>query len=307
MEFPNFHMKKIHPKNEDIAAVLNRIADLLEAQGANRYRVKAYRRGAQVVADLNQEAADLALEGEGRQLEDLPDIGPGIAGTAREYVHTGRSGLLELLEGQIAPEDLFTTVPGIGEELARHIHVELNIDTLEELELAAHDGRLERVDGIGQRRAEAIRNSVGAILNRSGRRRAQRMRRFEHASGTAGENVSAERPSVGVILAVDEEYRRRADAGTLKTIAPRRFNPEGKSWLPIVHTEKEGWHFTALYSNTARAHELNKTRDWVVVYFERDGEEEQCTVVTEQGGPLRGRRVVRGREKECRAHYSAGH
>jgi DNA polymerase (family 10) len=298
-------MKKIHPTSEDIAAVLNRIADLLEAQDANRYRVKAYRRGAQVIADLNQEAADLALEGEGRKLEDLPDIGPGIAGTVREYVHTGRSGLLELLEGQIAPEDLFTTVPGIGAELARQIHLELDIDTLEELELAAHDGRLERVDGIGQRRAEAIRNSVGAILNRSGRRRAQRMRRFERASGAAGEKDSAERPPVGVVLAVDAEYRRRADAGTLKTIAPRRFNPEGISWLPIMHTEKEGWHFTALYSNTARAHELNKTRDWVVVYFERDGEEEQCTVVTEQFGPLQGRRVVRGREKECRVHYAA--
>lgn len=154
---------------------------------------------------------------------------------------------------------------------------------------------------------EAIRNSVGAILNRSGRRRAQRMRRFERASGAAGEKDSAERPAVDVVLAVDAEYRQRADAGTLKTIAPRRFNPEGKSWLPIMHTEKEGWRFTALYSNTARAHELNKTRDWVVVYFERNGEEAQCTVVTEQAGPLRGRRVVRGREKECRTHYSAVH
>lgn len=107
------------------------------------------------------------------------------------------------------------------------------------------------------------------------------------------------------ILAVDAEYRRQAAAGNLKTIAPRRFNPEGKSWLPIMHTEKQGWRFTALYSNTARAHDLGKTGDWVVIYCERNGEEEQCTVVTEQTGPLQGRRVIRGREKECRAHYSA--
>ena len=83
------------------------------------------------------------------------------------------------------------------------------------------------------------------------------------------------------------------------------FNPDGKSWLPIMHTEKAGWHFTALYSNTARAHDLNKTRDWVVLYFERDGDEDQCTVVTEQTGVLKGRRVVRGREKDCRDHYGA--
>lgn len=56
------------------------------------------------------------------------------------------------LEGEVAPEDLFTTVPGIGDELARRIHDALEIETLEELELAAHDGRLQTVDGFGPRR-----------------------------------------------------------------------------------------------------------------------------------------------------------
>ena len=106
------------------------------------------------------------------------------------------------------------------------------------------------------------------------------------------------------ILNVDNEYRRKAGAGRLKTIAPRRFNPERKSWLPILHTQREGWDFTALFSNTARAHELGKTGDWVIVYYERDGHENQCTVVTENVGRLKGRRVVRGRENECVGHYS---
>lgn len=48
--------------------------------------------------------------------------------------------------------------------------------------------------------------------------------------------------------------------------APRRFNPKGKAWLPILHTQRGPWHFTALYSNTARAHDLKKTGDWVVLY-----------------------------------------
>ncbi len=56
----------------------------------------------------------------------------------------------------------------------------------------------------------------------------------------------------------------------------------------------------ALFSNTARAHELGRTGDWVVLFYERNGDSGQCTVVTETRGPLAGRRVVRGRESECR-------
>ena len=294
----------MNPTNEEITGVLIRIADLLQAQDANRYRVNAYRRAAKVISDLDQSAAAMAVSDDGRKLEGLPDIGPSIAGAIRQYVETGRSGLLQRLEGQISPEDLFTTVPGIGEELARRIHVELDIDTLEELELAAHERRLEKVSGIGHRRAASIQDSVGAILNRSSRRRARRIRRLEQAAQSDDAVSSTTRPSVKVILDVDKKYRHRAGAGKLKTIAPRRFNPGRKSWLPIMHTEKNGWRFTAMFSNTARAHDLKKTDDWVVVYFEKDGEEDQCTVVTEQRGPLKGRRVARGREKDCFAYYS---
>jgi hypothetical protein len=72
-----------------------------------------------------------------------------------------------------------------------------------------------------------------------------------------------------------------------------------------MHARRENWHFTALYSNTARAHELGRTRDWVVVYFYDDEHAEgQHTVVTEARGALAGKRVVRGREAECRAFYA---
>ena len=97
----------------------------------------------------------------------------------------------------------------------------------------------------------------------------------------------------------------KAARGALATIAPRRFNPTGEAWLPILHTEREDWSFTVLFSNTQRAHELQKTRDWVVVYFHTASEPEgQCTIVTERTGPLAGRRVVRGREIECRSRYA---
>jgi hypothetical protein len=70
-------------------------------------------------------------------------------------------------------------------------------------------------------------------------------------------------------------------------------------------TNREGWTFTVLYSNTAQAHELEKTDDWVVIYYKRDGKERQNTVVTETQGPLKGKRVVRGRALENQQHYEA--
>ena len=300
-------MQIAYPSNEDVADVLERVAALLEAQDANPYRVRAYGKAARLVANHDESVAELADMKEGKKLEDLPDIGKSIAGSIREFVHTRRLGLLERLEGQVSPEDLFTTVPGIGDELARRIHSELHIDTLEELELAAHDGRLDKVPGIGDRRARAIRDTVASILSRSTRRRARRLHHLPKEREAMGRATPPLHPEVRMILEVDAEYRNKAREGRLRTIAPRRFNPEGKSWLPILHARKHGWDFTVLFSNTSRAHELGKTRDWVVVYYERDGHENQCTVVTEHQGPLKGQRVVRGRERECRDQYFQNH
>ena len=74
----------------------------------------------------------------------------------------------------------------------------------------------------------------------------------------------------------------------------------------MLHTTRQGWHFTALYSNTARAHQLGHTRDWVVIFHYDDDhhEEAQNTVVTEPRGSLVGHRVVRGREADCLAYYA---
>lgn len=114
-------------------------------------------------------------------------------------------------------------------------------------------------------------------------------------------------PSVAVLLEVDREYREKAAAGELPKIAPRRFNPEHKAWLPVLHTRFGPWHFTALFSNTERAHDLHRVYDWVVIYYsDPDDVEGQATVVTERRGALTGERVVRGREPECARYYGPG-
>jgi Holliday junction resolvasome RuvABC DNA-binding subunit len=286
------------PSNEEVADLLDRVGDLLQAQEANPFRVRAYQGAARQVRTLEVSVADL-FGTEGKEgLEKMPGIGRRLASAILEYVRTGRLRLLDRLEGEIDPEDLFRTIPGVGEKLAHRIHEALGIDTLEEMEEAAHDGRLEKVAGLGRRRIRAVQNELDAVLSRSGRRRARRFR-----TADAPENRQAP-PSVPTILEVDREYRTRAEKGQLKRIAPRRFNPEGKAWLPLWHADREGWNFTVLYSNTALAHRRGKTRDWVVIFYERDGLEGQCTVVTEtRGGSLQGRRVIRGRETECKDFY----
>jgi hypothetical protein len=102
---------------------------------------------------------------------------------------------------------------------------------------------------------------------------------------------------------VDQAYREKAKVGELIQIAPRRFNPKRKAWLPIMHDEREGWDLTAFYSNTARAHKLGATHDRVVIYSERDSNQGHDTVVTPKGSPLAGQRVVRGREAACSRYY----
>jgi len=110
---------------------------------------------------------------------------------------------------------------------------------------------------------------------------------------------------VELILEMDAEYREKAAARKLKMIAPRLLNPEKKAWLPLLAASRKGWKFTIMFSNTATAHNLGKTNDWVVVYYESGKGENQCTVVTEQRGAMKGKRVIRGREKECGMFYGS--
>jgi putative hydrolase len=277
------------PLNQRIADKLREAAALLAQQGANPFRVQAYRRAADTLVRLQIDVCDLFVREGLEGLLALPAIGHSIAGAIAEILRTGRWNQLERLRGTLDPEHLFQTIPGVGPQLAHHIHEALHVDTLEALEIAAHDGRLEAVPGIGPRRAAILRATLAAILGRS---RAQR-------------TPSLQEPSVTILLEVDREYSEEAQAGNLHTIAPRRFNPEGKAWLPVLHTRRDGWHFTLLYSNTARAHALGRTTDWVVIYFYADDDhrEGQRTVVTETHGALRDRRVVRGREVECGTYY----
>jgi hypothetical protein len=272
------------------AAMVDRLARLLEVQRANPYRVDAWRAAASKLQSsaepLETVTREHGLDGVKRAL----GVGDGVASALYELFSTGRLRMLERLEGRVAPEDLFLTVPGMGPTLASHAHARLGIETLEELELAANDGSLERVAGFGPRRVAMVREAIAGMLQHSMRRS---YRRSPQATPPPHEA-----PNVDLLLRIDSDYRAKAERGELPVIAPSRFNPSRAAWLPVLHAEGGGFTFTAMFSNTARAHRLGRTRDWVVIYFERDGHESQCTVVTELRGPKAGQRVVRGRENE---------
>ena len=271
--------------NQTAAESFRQCAEILRQQKANPFRINAYVRAAQTLESLPSDAREILREEGIEGLIRLPAIGRGLAAALEELARTGRLSRLDRLRGESSPETLFQTLPGVGPTLARSIHDSLHVDTLEALEIAAHDGRLAAVPGIGARRAAAIRAGLAALLGQKG----------------VARRTGQESPTVAQLLDVDREYRRRAAAGKLPKITPRRFNPEARAWLPILHTDRDSWHFTALYSNTARAHELGRTEDWVVVYFyDGDHQEGQHTIVTETHGSLKGQRVVRGREAECR-------
>jgi hypothetical protein len=271
--------------NRIIAKKLLDYANFLEGREANLYRVRAYRRAADTVQSLDRPVKEILAE-EGRNgLEALPGIGRHLSYTLDGLVTTGEFRTHDNEEGHIDPEQLLTSLPGVGPHLARRIHERLGIDTLEELERAAHEGRLREL-GIGSKR---LRGLIDALSGR--------LRRFRLTEPVVGE------PSVADLLAVDAEYREQADQTMLPLLAPRRFNPKREPWLPLLKTTRHGWRCRALYSNTALANRLRQTRDWVVIYFDDGQTSGQRTIVTETRGDLRGRRVVRGRERESRQHY----
>ena len=278
--------------NKEVAKKLRQIAALLEKQNANPFRINAYRRAANTVDALNVSVQEL-IEKQGIiGLTTLHGIGQGIARSIYEYIATGKMTRLESLQGESDPIRLFKQIPGVGTKIAHEIYEQLHINTLEALEVAAHNGRLSKLSSIGKNRMESIQTWLDKVL---GTRRSQYLA-----------IKPIQEPAISLLLQIDLRYCNAAVQNKLPKIAPKRFNPSGKAWLPILHSSRGDWHFTMMYSNSRRAHDLGRTRDWVIIYYyDKDHlHEGQNTVVTETHGQLKGKRVVRGRELECQEYYS---
>ena len=265
--------------NREVADRFRLAADLLETQHADPYRVRAYRRGADTLLQLREPASAIYRRDGVPGLMALPAIGEMLSLAIADLVDFGHWRWLDRLQGQIEPEKVLATVAGIGPGLAGRIHDELGIETLEELEAAANDGRLATVEGFGPKRVRSVKDSLAG--------------RFRDRRRSAVRQVERE-PSTEELIGINDEYRDKVGRGVLPMIAPRRFNPSGARWLPILHTTRGPRHYTAMYSNTARAHTLGHTHDWVVIYADAP-DQGVWTVVTDTRGPRAGQQHVRGR------------
>jgi DNA polymerase/3'-5' exonuclease PolX len=154
------------PDTLQVAMRLREAAQLLQAQGASPYRVGAYRNAADSIAHHPRDVRAI-FEAEGvKGLDAIPRVGLGIASAVAEMLATQRWRQLERLRDAADAATVFRSVPGVGPALAQRFHEELHVRTLEDLEAAANDGRLERVRGVGARRAAAVGACLGTMLGR---------------------------------------------------------------------------------------------------------------------------------------------
>jgi len=134
----SFHVP-VH--NADISKLFRRLADLLEIEGANPFRIRAYRTAAQTIDDLPQSAAAMTAAGE--EFKGLPGIGKDLAGKIREIVETGHLKVLDEVEAR-TPSTLavLNSIPGLGPKRVHTLHETLGISTLEEMARAAADHKI---------------------------------------------------------------------------------------------------------------------------------------------------------------------
>jgi DNA polymerase (family 10) len=141
--------------NADIARVFEQIADLLEIEGANPFRIRAYRNAARELEMLGVPAAEMLARGE--DLKELPGIGDDLAAKIAEIVATGSCRALEKLRQELPPTiTQLLEIPRLGPRRVRTLYEQLGVETLAQLAQAARSGRIRQLAGFGPRTEEAI-------------------------------------------------------------------------------------------------------------------------------------------------------
>ncbi len=146
--------------NSDIAAILSRLADLLEIEGANRFRVRAYRTAARAIEGLPSSVASLVADK--KDLTELPGIGEDLAGKLKEIVETGRLSLLDEVTAR-TPGELaeLARLPGLGPKRVKVLYDQLHIQSLQDLAQAAQGGRVRELAGFGKKTEDNILAELG--------------------------------------------------------------------------------------------------------------------------------------------------
>ncbi|MEM5365187.1 DNA polymerase/3'-5' exonuclease PolX [Paraburkholderia azotifigens] len=189
--------------NADIADVFNEIADLLEIQGGNPFRVRAYRRAARSIGEYPKNVR--AMIAEGADLKSIPAIGDDLALKVREIVATGSCALLASLRAQLPSAVVaLLRVPGLGPKRVRQLYEQLHVQSLEQLEQAAAEGRIHELHGFGPLTEAHILANLQGRLDKS--------RRFQFAQ------ASQRAEPLLVWLAALPDVERVEAAGSLRRL-----------------------------------------------------------------------------------------
>ena len=137
-------------QNAEIAAMFDQTAELLEIEGANPFRVRAYRRAARTIETLPQSVVALIAARE--DLSELPGIGKDLAGKIAKIISSGKFGMLQSLKRRL-PGELgeMAAVPGLGPKRVKLLYDRLHIRTLDKLRRAARSGRIRELKGFGEK------------------------------------------------------------------------------------------------------------------------------------------------------------
>ena len=165
--------------NSDVSKIFNQVADLLDIQNKNPFRIRAYRNAARTIAGLSRSVEDLVETGE--DLTKFSGIGEDLAGKIEEIVNTGTLKLLKELKNDVPAElSQLIKVSELGPKRVMAIHAELGITTIDELEKVARDGKLQELEGFGKKTEEKILQAIERQQARGERERIKLMNAEEY-------------------------------------------------------------------------------------------------------------------------------
>lgn len=155
-------------KNQEVAKLLNDIADILEIRGEMLFKIIAYRRAAQAIEAMSKDVEDVAAQG---KLEEIPGVGKGIAEKIEEYLDKGTLKYLDSIKRGLPPGiEKIVSLEGVGPKKAMLFYKKLKIKSVEDLEKAARDGRIRKIRGMGEKTEQNILKSIElAKQKKSGR------------------------------------------------------------------------------------------------------------------------------------------
>lgn len=210
--------------NEDIAAIFDEMANLLEIEDANPFRVRAYRNAARTVRGLGQELSTMVANGEDLTL--LPGIGKNLSAKIDEILRDGHAKALDTLHQEVpASVGALLKIPGLGPKRVKVLYHILHIKSLKQLENAARQGRLQQLPGFGVKIQQRILETIAA-------HRSSEKRFLHHVARRYGEPLVTYLTAVPGIhdVVIAGSYRRgKETVGDLDILVTAKENS------PVVH------------------------------------------------------------------------